>query len=333
MDARMSSSGDHHEPSGLINDDDRRFVCSLLTGASSEAPLHVMGPRRPGYAAREGLVYHHCSAPLPRAALVRVGHDMYVASPELVFIQMARQCSYGALLALGFELCGCYPLDRSARNATEAPSAPGVPGVPGMPGVLGVPGAAVVRHPLSSPGRLLAFAAQARGIHGVKKAREVARRVLAKSASPRESEMAILVSAPRYRGGFGITDVALNEKITFGASVEKVARRSDVVADLSFRGGELVLEYDGLDAHTTRDALVSDSRRRDAMAARGATVRTVTGSQFDSIFEFQQLIRQAFAEVGKRVSPLSPQELQAHMALRTELRHAHRRLSIGMSRT
>ena len=90
--------------------------------------------------------------------------------------------------------------------------------------------------------------------------------------------------------------------------------------------GLLVLEYDGFESHATRAAASSDSRRRDALTANGSVVRTITASQFSSVFEFQEMVRQAFGEVGKRIPRLSAVELEKHMELRRSLTMCHRGL-------
>ena len=72
---------------------------------------------------------------------MRIAEGLFVCSPELVFVQMASCLSFGELLALGYELCGCYP--RSTQKSVP-----------------------LVRRPLTTPNRLMAYAARLNGAKG-----------------------------------------------------------------------------------------------------------------------------------------------------------------------
>ena len=78
---------------------------------------------------------------------------------------MAGSLEFGELLALGYELCGSYPVTRGD-------------------GVL-------VRRPLTTPERLVAFLGQLEDARPVKLARSAALQVRRKSASVMETEVAI----------------------------------------------------------------------------------------------------------------------------------------------
>lgn len=262
--------------------------------------LHLVGRRRPGLRKRPGIAYHHCSVEFPTPFLARVAPRLFVSLPELVFCHLAATLSYGELLALGFELCGCYPLTENRG--------------------------ALVRRPLCSPSRLLGFAKQLKGACGVKLARVVAQHVRAKSASVMETEVAALVSAPRLRGGFGVKDVKLNERIELGGA-KKLARRDHVTVDLLLADGRLAIECDGATFHADRYVHVLDARKRNALAARGIQLRSVTWSQFANVHEFQEIIRQPLREAGHPLRRLNARELDRHMELRHQLRRFHRDFS------
>ncbi|MDE8685724.1 hypothetical protein P0G11_14455, partial [Adlercreutzia rubneri] len=93
---------------------------------------------------------------------VKVAPSVLVSSPELLFLQMAKALACGELVALGFELCGCYPLSDELSSS-------------------------LVRSPLTTPSRLSAFVARARNHDGVQLARRAVRPVMAKSASRMET--------------------------------------------------------------------------------------------------------------------------------------------------
>lgn len=80
---------------------------------------------------------HQCQLRFPRNAFLEMVPEVWVSAPELVFVQMASRLEYGALLALGYELCGCYPLGEGSGFQ--------------------------VRGPLTTPERLVAFSGQLGG--------------------------------------------------------------------------------------------------------------------------------------------------------------------------
>lgn len=254
--------------------------------------IHVLGPRKPGAHGRKGVVYHHSAATFPKRSFLKVAEHVYVCAPELVFVQMASSLSRGELLALGYELCGSYSVDRNQFQ---------------------------VRHPLSTSNRLRAYAEQIKGAHGAKLARSVARCVHGKSASPAETRMAAIVATPRVYGGLGLGDVRLNEPIRLSGEAERIAHAPVLVCDAVWAQGKVVLEYDSVANHLGRAQLSKDSRRRSALAAEGFTVRSVTGSQLSNVYEFQETVVHAFREHGRYLSRLRGKEIERHMKLRGEL--------------
>ncbi len=310
---RCDQEGERAAGTSLMDKSDVEFALALVAGAvfprehregcAAEGQegmpvLHLVGRRRPGLRRKPGVIYHHRSVDFPAPFLAKVTSGLYVCLPELVFCQMAETLSYGELLALGFELCGCYPLD----------------GERGM----------MVRHPLCSPGRLRLFAERLHGAHGVKKARVAASRVLAKSASVMETEVAAVLCAPRLRGGFGVRNIRLNETIEFVRGARTLARRDRMTADLLLADGRLVIECDGLAFHADARAQVLDARKRNALAACDIQMRSVTWSQFANVIEFQELVCQSLGEAGQRVRRMDARELERHMELRHELSAFHR---------
>lgn len=254
--------------------------------------LHMLGPRKPGIRLQEGVVYHHSTAAFPKRSFLKVAEHVYVCAPELVFVQMAGSLSRGELLALGYEFCGNYPVGQNQFQ---------------------------VRHALSTPNRLGAYAGQIQGAHGVKLARSVARCVHGKSASPAETIMAAVLATPRVYGGLGLSDVKLNEPIGLSDEAERIAHATVLVCDAVWPRDKVVLEYDSVANHLNRAQLSKDSRRRSALAADGFTVRSITGSQLSNVFEFQETVVHAFREKGRYLGRLKGRQLERHMQLRSEL--------------
>ena len=129
----------------------------LWDNATVERPLHVLARPKEGRHPTKRVRFHQIAVPLPRGAFLEIAPGIALCSPELVFVQMAESLSAGELIALGYELCGCYPLDAGRSSA-------------------------LVRTQLATPGRLAAFAKRAERIKGSKKARSIIPFLCAKSA-------------------------------------------------------------------------------------------------------------------------------------------------------
>lgn len=263
------------------------------SSSDAEGMLHVLGCRKPGKRAVKGLAYHHSSATYPKGSFLKVAPGVYVCAPELVFAQMASSLPFGALLALGYELCGCYPLEGKEY---------------------------LVRHPLCSPNRLTAFCSKLRRFKGSEAAKAAARYVLAKSASPAETSLAIIATTPRNYGGFGVKGARLNEPVRLSCEAERIAHGSMLVCDILWPEFGVAFEYDSSLYHSNATQLSRDSRRRSALAAQGLEVRSITASQFESVFEFQETILHTFRVAGRKFQRLNGKQLDRHMKLRGELR-------------
>lgn len=272
---------------------------SALAAATAAGPIHILVGAKRGLKNTGGIVRHHVSAPLPRQSLVKIADGLYVCSPELVFLQMAGEIPFGALLALGYELCGSYP----------APSASGAP---------------LVRRPLASPERLAAFAARARNFKGVAIARTAARQIQAKSASPMETELAALAFTLVSRGGLGIEPAQLNEPVALSPRATAATGLKRVVCDLFWPRARYAIEYDGHDAHRDRRGQARDSRKRDALLIDGIELVTVTSSQFHHVNQCISLLDDTARRIGRPKRKRRPEHLAKHLDLRRQMRAFHR---------
>lgn len=96
------------------------------------APVHVLVEGSQGARDTPVVKKHRTTVAFPRGSFVKVAPSVLVSSPELLFLQMAKALAFGELVALGFELCGCYPLSDELSSS-------------------------LVRSPLTTPSRLSAF--------------------------------------------------------------------------------------------------------------------------------------------------------------------------------
>lgn len=273
----------------------REELASLLAGTAS-VPCHVLVPSCPGQHCTQRVVFHQVPRMLPEGSLVELMPGVLCASPELVFVQMAEVLGLGGLVALGYELCGGYPLDGRIPQ---------------------------VRSPLTTPLRLATFAHQVERLRGLRLARVAARFVQAKSASAMETEVSALATVSMKWGGFGLPPARLNERISLSPAAARVARSDTLVLDAYWPAGNIALEYDGRESHGSEWGRVRDSRRRDALTVEGISLVTLTAQQFSVYQEFEEVI----AFIRKRLGMRSARKLrgfpEAHSGLRYQLRRFH----------
>lgn len=276
----------------------RHTLDKLWDEASEKNPLHVLvGPKR-GRHSTQRILFHQISAPLPSHALLEIAPGIAVCSPEMVFVQMAEALSVAELIALGYELCGCYPLDTERSEA-------------------------LVRAPLTTPARLSAFVDRADRVRGVRKARIAVRYVRAKSASPKETEMDALLLTPQKWGGMGFPEALVNEPVSLSSQAARILRGNRVVCDLLWPQYSLAAEYDGREAHLSRHQQTRDSRRRDALLANGTDVVTITSPQIDGVSDFLEVADAISRKMKRRPLKRTETFWERHLQLRHGIRSYH----------
>lgn len=278
----------------------RGMLEELWENTAPESPLHVLAQPKEGRHPTKRIRFHQLAAALPRGTFLEIAPGISVCSPELVFVQMAETLSFGELVALGYELCGCYPLDEN------------------RPGAL-------VRAQLATPARLAAFVGRAKRIKGLRKARIAVQFVSAKSASVKETEMGALLMTPMRWGGLGLPPALANEPVALSKEAVRIARGNRVVCDLLWPQARVAVEYDGRAYHTERHQQTRDSRRRDALLADGFDVVSVTSSQIDNVSEFIEIADVISRKTKGRASARPVSFLDRHLRLRQGLRVFHRR--------
>lgn len=283
---------------GKLPPESRALLAGCEPVTPGGLPLEVLVGKKPGVRSAASVCRRQCGRSMPRNAFLEVAPGVWVSSPELVFAQMASRLTYGELLALGYELCGSYPIVGSGGD--------------------------MVRRPLTTPERLLAFLEQLTDVRAIKLARSAAKQVRRKSASVMETELAIIALTPRRRGGLGLPDARLNEPRALSDRGRRIARQKYVVGDLCWWECGIVVEYDGRDAHSGSLAQARDSRRRDALLAEGVDVVTVTSAQFSNVYEFASLMGKVSEKTGKRFRGWLPGQIEKHTDLRWQVGKFHR---------
>lgn len=222
---------------------------------------------------------------LPSTAFRTLRKDMYVSSPEFVFLQLANRLDLPDLIALGMELCGTY------RRNVE---------VPRLGGEAVTLSTAYHQPPLSSPQRLRGFVSSMKSAPGQPKALKALDYVLPNSASPMETALYLLLCLPRRMGGYALPKPELNPPIVFSKSGRKYTLRFAAKPDLYWRKARLDLEYDSNEFHDESTRAI-ESMRQKALERMGIEVIGLTPDELFSTNLFHATAMRIARRLKRRI--------------------------------
>ena len=243
---------------------------------SDGAPVHATVAHARLRRAGGGIETSVRKGPFHPRSFMRIDDGLYVSTPEMAFCEMASALSLEQLIALGFELCGTY------RRASTFGS---------------------VRYdaiPLTSPAALASFIEKSPQFKGVKKARRALPFILAGSASPRESELAMLLCLPYSLGGYGLPRPTMNAEMPLPKNVGATGR-SSLRCDLYWPAARLDVEYDSAEFHSAERLLANDSMRRIALESMDVTSVNLTAEHLRRASLFDEAAQGIARILGKRV--------------------------------
>lgn len=234
-----------------------------IDGPTVDCPLEVLVRDKSQRSRSKAVTARVWSKPIVRTAFRRVTKDVYVSSPEFVFLQLATRLDLPELVALGMELCGTY------RRNVKVP-------------VLGTNDTELItlyqQKPLSNPKRLSNFLKSMPSAPGHAKAMNALEYVLANSASPMETALYLLLCLPRRLGGYALPKPVLNPPITLSKAGRMYTLRSVAKPDLYWKDFHLDLEYNSDEFHDENSRAI-DSMRRKALERMGVEVIELTKAE------------------------------------------------------
>ena len=179
----------------------------------------------------------------------------------------------------------------------------------------------------TTPKKLVSFAerAAAQGIHGYNYALQAAAYLKAGSHSPAETNVFLLLCLPKRYGGYGVKPPLLNPPLLLtdngyrlirnGAGGFGVIRRPD----LFWSESKLALEYESDMAHSTRERLSEDSKRRGELEKAGIHVLTLTRKQLYNAESFDKIARTIIRLTGGRQRNVTLEQHRNRADLRNEI--------------
>lgn len=257
-------------------------------------PLHVIVSDESLRRHSKEYVCHIWGASLLKGSVLDTQNGFYVCSPELCFLQMASRLSLVELIQLGFELCGIYDLVSDEDDILRC-------------------------APLTTVVKLSSFIERVPNAKCRKKALRAVRYIVENSASPKETELVMLLCLPYKLGGYGIKTPLLNHRIDVTKTGKKFTSNDFFEVDLYWPEHRLIGEYDSDKYHKGERKKTKDTSRRNALEAMGYTVVNVTFGLISS--------REATDEAAHAFAQLTRHQLRydevdfvnARSRLRTEL--------------
>lgn len=247
--------------------------------------LSVAFPKR-GRRNGKNITFRSVPEQLPAGSFVQLKRGIYLASPELSFVQAAAEMPFAQAVRYGCALCGTFVLDPASKFGVAH------------------------RKALTTLEKLEQFVDACRGMRGARQARAVLRYVCEGSASPRESDVLILLTLPLCRGGYGIPQPLLNYEIALPSHLRRLTQRNTLRVDFFWPRARLAGEYDSDAAHAESADRCSDETKRIALASLGFENFGFTTLQVDRC----NLMDATVAELRKRLGLRPPARLPKNYA-------------------
>ncbi|MDR1816428.1 MAG: hypothetical protein LBR00_07160 [Clostridiales Family XIII bacterium] len=229
---------------------------------------------------------HSCEVPLPRGAVVtRDGRK--VASPELVFLELAAQWDVQRLILLGLQMCG-HP--------------------PGEP-----------EKAITTKKRIASFVARAGGHRGHRKAERAARYLADGSGSFVESLAFMILTLPHALGGYKLGGAVFNHEVSLRSDARRRLAQNRAFIDLYYPRERLAVEYQSFAHHHQAKAQGHDLMRAAALERQGIVVLPLSTIQLYDTNACREFAENLAARLGKRLQIRTAAFSEMHGELRSYL--------------
>ena len=175
-----------------------------------------------------------------------------IASPELCFLQAAKELSFIELVKFGFDLCARYISDDNEQYQQRP------------------------RIPVTNTAALQEFLSQKAGIDGIKSAYRALPYINNDSNSPMETKVTMLATFPWGKGGFLLKPPALNQEVVLSPKGAEIFGRKSCSCDIVWPEEKVAVEYDSHLVHLSADQHQWDLRKTLALEYSGYTVLRIT---------------------------------------------------------
>jgi very-short-patch-repair endonuclease len=220
---------------------------------------------------------------LPKGAIITRG-AVKVASPELVFLQMATALDIQRLILFGLQLCAHPP---------------------------GKPGEAV-----SSKRKINAFLAKVRGHNGCRNAARAAKLLEDGSGSVMESLAFMILTLPHALGGYGLGGAIFNREIALDRQLGRRLSQKRFFVDIYYEKPKLAIEYQSLTHHSTATEQGRDMVRANILERLGVQMMPLSAIQLYNADDTKNFALNIAARLGRRIQIRAARFPNTHAELR-----------------
>lgn len=231
---------------------------------------------------------------LPPRSLIAVAKNVYRCTPELCFVQLASLLSFPKLVQVGFELCSTYALTRDEIGFRKQPAA-------------------------TDPQAIERFCEDNPSLRGSAIARKAVKYMVKGSASPRESDLTMLLCMPTRYGGYAFPRPVLNAPIETITERGLLRRRQRFVCDLLWPKLKLAAEYDSRTFHHGERKILDDQVRAAAIGSNGISLVPIRAGQIEDPCKFQTVVADLNKKAGRRQRIRSESFHEKERNLRAEI--------------
>jgi len=210
------------------------YIEAVLGSEISRAnPASFVVSQRSVRSPRKGRTRNLCELNLPSGAVIS-RDGMVVASPELMFLQLASKLDIHKLILLGLQLCSYSP---------------------------GNPSLAITNKK-----KINDFLSKTSGHRGHKNALRAVKYIEDGSASVMESMAYMILTLPHVLGGFGLNGAVFNHEIKLKEEAGKRLGQKRCFVDLYYKQAKIAVEYDSFAFHNNPFEQGKDAKRSAILA-------------------------------------------------------------------
>ncbi len=228
-------------------------------------------------------IYHSCKKTLPRGAVVKKD-DIFIASPELVFLELANELDIQRLILLGLQMCSHSP-----SNASEG---------------------------ITTKRKLKDFLGKTPGHYGHVKAERAIRFIENGSNSIMESILFMVLTLPYRLGGYGLSGTSFNHEVFLDSNSQRQLEQMRCYIDLYYTRSKIAIEYDSFKHHNTPAEQGKDSLRASALKRQGIDVIQMTTIQLYNEIACEDFVIDLASRLGKRLKHRTSDFQNTHSGLR-----------------
>ncbi len=235
---------------------------------------------------KNGRASHLCQLALPSGAVVSRNGKM-IASPELMFLQLACKLNIHRLILLGLQLCSHPPGNPSGAITTKQ--------------------------------NLKTFLAKTSGHRGHPKALRAVKYLENGSASIMESMAYMLLTLPHALGGYGLGGAVFNHEIKLkGEAVTRLGQKR-CFTDLYYKQARLAVEYESFTFHSSPSEQGKDVMRSAILNRHGVEVIRLSTIQLYDKDACMDFVFNLASRLGKRIQIRTKKFNEKHALLRALL--------------